>query len=211
MQPPPVDVPARCSIARRPVPAGSSATSASGATHTPQSASVPTLNCRRHASSRGPSTTRCSGRSAGSRSPSSPVSRRPVSAEEQTDLGVGRLAVLGDVQRHGVLVAVDEHQPDVADVIAQAGDDAQQRRAVTAVDEREPARRHRCPDPCVERVGHGQQCGFVDQAGRRAAGRIRGGQVEVVVVDHMVVVERVAQSGVVQHTRRAGLIARTRP
>ena len=43
VQPPPVDVTREFAMARRPAPAGSSATSASGATHTPLSASVPTL------------------------------------------------------------------------------------------------------------------------------------------------------------------------
>ena len=129
--------------------------------------------------------------------------------EQQPDLGVGRLAVLGHVQRHGVLVAVDEHQPDVADVVAQAGHDAEQRRAVAAVDEREPARTHHFPHLAVEGIGHGQQRSFVDQAGRRATGRIRIGQYQVVVVDHVVMVEGIAQPGVAQRRRRPGLVSGT--
>ena len=131
---------ARCPIARRPVPAGSSATSASGASHTPQSASVPTLNCRRHvvvARSQHDQLFGSQRRKAIAERAGQQAAGQP---EQQTDLGVGGLAVLGDIERHGVLVAVDEHQPDVTDVIAQARDDAQQRRAVAAVDEREPAR-----------------------------------------------------------------------
>ena len=128
-------------------------------------------------------------------------------SEQQPELGVGRLAVFGHVERHGVLVAVDEHQPDLADVIAQPGDDAEQRRAVAAVDDREPARGHRRPDPFVQRVGHREQRPFVDQAGRCAACRVSGGQVQVVVADHVVVFEGVEQPGVAQRARRPRLVA----
>ena len=144
-------------MARRPAPAGSSATSASGATHTPavgERADIEPLppgvvaRAQHHkpvASQRGQPITEFAGQRASGQS------------EQQAEFGVGRFAVFGHVERHGVLVAVDEHQPDLTDVIAQPGDDAEQRRAVAAVDDREPARGHRRPDPFVQRVGHREQ------------------------------------------------------
>ena len=111
-------------------------------------------------------------------------------AKQQTELGVGRFAVLGHIQRHGVLVAVDEHQADVTCVVAQPGDDAEQRGAVAAVDDRQPARRQRRPDAFVERARHRQQRPFVDQAGRTAR-RVACGQVELAVPCDVVVFERV--------------------
>ena len=56
-----------------------------------------------------------------------PASSRPVRPKEQPDLGVRRFAVLGDVQRHRVLVAVDEQQADSPESIAQPAHGAEQR------------------------------------------------------------------------------------
>ena len=52
-------------------------------------------------------------------------------AEQQPEFGVGGLAIFGDVQWHGVLVTVDEHESHLAETIPQTGDRAQQRRAIT--------------------------------------------------------------------------------
>jgi hypothetical protein len=104
-------------------------------------------------------------------------------------------------------VAVDEHQAYVTGVVAQPGHDAQQCRAVAAVDEREAARAQYRSHFAIERVGHGQQCRLVDKACRRSPGRIRVGQYQVVVVDHVVMVEGVAQARVAKRGRRAGLMA----
>ena len=85
--------------------------------------------------------------------------------------------------------------PDVTDVVTQPGDDSQQCRAVAAVDDREPARRDRGAHFRVEGVGHGQQRPFVDQGCRRSAHRVSRGQTEVVVADHVMMLEGVEQPG----------------
>jgi hypothetical protein len=80
-------------------------------------------------------------------------------AQQQADLGVRGLAVLGGVQRHGVLVAVHKDQAGAG----QCGHDAEQAGAVTAEDEREPAGRHRVADPIADLTGHHDQGVLVEE------------------------------------------------
>ncbi len=87
-------------------------------------------------------------------------------------------------------------KPDVADVITKAGHDAEQRRTITAVDDRESTRLDRLWNTAVQRIGHREQRGFVDQGGRRTAPGIRLGQFEVVVGD-VVMVEGIGQACIV--------------
>jgi hypothetical protein len=69
-------------------------------------------------------------------------------------------------------VAVDEHQPGRRDDRAQTGDHAQQGRAVTPDDDREPAGGERAPDLLPQAIGHGDQTRLVEQAGVGSAAGI---------------------------------------
>ena len=96
--------------ASRATPAGSAATAVRSRSQTPASARVPTLNRLRHAMSRGRASPVCRvARLLGVAPAGHEGARR--SPQQQSDLRVGGLSVLGDVQWHGVLVAVTNTSP----------------------------------------------------------------------------------------------------
>ena len=98
---------------------GSAATASTFRLSTPIPASDPTLNRARQVASRWPSSTKAAWSNAGTRAASGPRQQASRQAEQEPDLGVGCFAVLGDFERHGVLMAIDEQQADAAEVVTQ--------------------------------------------------------------------------------------------
>ena len=128
--------------------------------------------------------------------------------QQQPDLGVRGLAVLGDVERHRVLVPVDEHQANRSETVAKTAHRPEQRRAVATEDDREPVCEHRCTDPLAQRVDHRQQGRLVDQRRCGATLRRGGRQLEISRIDDSMTREALGQAVVTEHASRRGLVPR---
>ena len=132
----------------------------------------------------------------------------PGDAQEQAHLHVRRLAVGRYIQRRRVLMTVDEDQAGPAVVVAQAGDGAQQHRALTAIDDREATGGQRCTHVLAKRLDQRQQGRLVHQPRAGGTTRVGGRQREIGCAD-VTLTEGTFQAGVAQRLGRASLVPNT--
>ena len=129
--------------------------------------------------------------------------------QEEADLGVCRFAVLRHIQRHGVLMAIDDQQTDPTRTLLGTGHDAEQGRAVAADDTGKGVGGDRPRDPHREILGHGDQRRFVDETGIGSPLRTRCGQQDVFVGDNFQRCPRGGDSGVPDGLGGQGLVSCT--